>query len=944
LSLAPDAARALAQRWPDPALAWPTAGTDLLALAWAFKDECYAAWSSDPALAVRAADGLRALPRAGATPLQAREIQGLAEWTAGIACLTRGEMAGAVQCFDRAAADLRAAGQPDPAAQSQVPKIMALSMLGEHAAATACAESAQRELLALGNRRAAARVSQNLGVLQLRHDAYAEAARHFREAGVLFARLGDPVNSVLADIGLADTLTAHGDVDEALRIYARGRMRAGNQGLALQLALVDESVALLDLARGQYRPALAGLESARRRYEALAMPQYLAIAEKQLGDAYLELRLLPEALALFDAAVAKFAALALPVEQAWALAQRGRALALLNQAAAADALAAAAALFAAQDNAAGSASVALARAELALAGGGADRLADAAASPGAEAAAAWAGQAVAGFTEAAQADGLGRAEVVQAQAWLQAGRVADADTGFARALARAQAGQQGALRVRCLTGQGLVALARADADKASALFEAAIDALEDQRLALPGDEVRGAFLTDHLVPYLAQYRRALASGDASAALWQLERCRARALDDRLAAGPVAAADDPAQALRERLNWLYRRVRRLHDEGESAAGFMTELWRTEAELLERARRERLAAPLPSGPLAAEFSVQALQAVLQPGDALVVYSVIDDELLAFVVTPHQVRLHRQLAAWPTVADAVQSLRFQLETLRHGAAPVRQHLPALTARTQARLARLHALVWAPLAPQLAACQRVLVVPHGALGAVPFAALCSGADAQPLGWHHQLAMAPSARTALHGLLRPPVAAVTAVALGESSQLPQAAAEARRVAGLFGQGQALVGEQASLAALRRHAQAADVLHLACHAQFRSDNPRFSALHLQDGALTVDQAESLGLRPCTVVLSACETGLADAGAGDEMVGLVRAFLVAGAARVLASQWPVDDDITAGFMACFYGALAQGACPAAALQAAQAATARAHPHPYHWAAFTLFGGW
>ena len=179
---------------------------------------------------------------------------------------------------------------------------------------------------------------------------------------------------------------------------------------------------------------------------------------------------------------------------------------------------------------------------------------------------------------------------------------------------------------------------------------------------------------------------------------------------------------------------------------------------------------------------------------------------------------------------------------------------------------------------------------------------------------------------------------------LGESTRLPHAAVEARLVAGLFPQATVYVGDEATLDALRAHAGEADVIHLACHAQFRSDSPMFSALYLRDGALTAEEVEALSLGPCTVVLSACETGLADHGSGDENIGLVRAFLVAGAARVLASLWPVDDAITAGFMSQFYRALCQGSAPAAALRIAQAEIRRQHPHPFYWAAFTLHGRW
>ena len=927
------AASTLARRLLACAPPWPEAGADVLALAWALKAICYDAWGTEPSLAARAADTLARLFDAGVAPAQAVEIEALADWTAGIALTTRGQMQQAVACFDRAEAGFRQAGLADPAAQTQVPKIMALSMLGRHDAAAACAASTQRELVALGNLASASRVSLNLGALLFRRDQYADAARHYREAAVLFARIGAHEQSVLADIGLADALAALGDFDEALRIYARARMRAAHRQLEVPLALADESIALVDLARGRYRDALAGLASACRRYQALALPQHLAIAEKQLADAYLELRLLPEALALFDSAVSKFRALALPDEQAWALAQRGRAAALLGQDDADDSFAQAAALFVAHGNDVGQAAVALARAELALTSGA-----------GAAALALAAG-AVAGFAAAGQSDGRARAEVVRAQAWLSLGQWAQAGAAFDATLARARDLQQTAIQVRCLTGGGLVAQATGDGVAASAAFEAAITLFEDQRHALPGDEMRSAFLTGHLQPYQARLRIALADGSPAQVLVQLDRFRARALDERLADEPAPADDADLQALRARLNWLYRRASRLLEDGADAtalAALTAQTLQIERDLLEQARRQRLAAPGPSSATPGAFSVEALQHALGDGDVLLAYGVQDDELFACVVRPAQVSLLRHVARWADVLAAVQSVHFQINTLRHGTAPVRGHMPMLLARTQARLGALHALLWAPLAADLQGCRRVLVVPHAQLGMVPFAALHDGQ--RNLGQQFELAVAPSARLALRGLRRPPLRPTRAVALGESSRLVHTAHEAQAVAALFEHGRAFVGDQASLAVLAAQAPAADVLHLACHADFRSDNPRFSALHLHDGALTVERAESLGLKPCTVVLSACETGVAELASGDEMLGLVRAFIVAGAARVLASLWPVDDAVTLAFMARFYGALVAGQSAAAALRSAQAATARDHPHPYFWAAFTLYGGW
>ena len=87
-----------------------------------------------------------------------------------------------------------------------------------------------------------------------------------------------------------------------------------------------------------------------------------------------------------------------------------------------------------------------------------------------------------------------------------------------------------------------------------------------------------------------------------------------------------------------------------------------------------------------------------------------------------------------------------------------------------------------------------------------------------------------------------------------------------------------------------------------------------------------------------------ESGVATASKGDEVIGLVRAFLIAGAARVVASLWPVDDAVTTEFMAAFYSSLRAGASPATALRSAQLEVMKTHPHPFHWAAFAVYDGW
>ncbi len=909
--------------------------------AWTIKAACYAAWLNDPAATAGHARALAELASAAAAE---PEIQAVAAWTAGIADLVRGAMSEAVAGFDRASAGFLQIGQPLHAAQAQVPKTMALSFLGLHDEACACAEQTLQVFTAQGDTISAAKVRLNLGSLYLHRDAYAASAGHYREAAVLFARSGQMQHSVMADIGVADAITALGDFDEAARMYERARLRASHHGLPVLGAIVQESIALLELARGAYQPALAGLERARRAYEQLEMPQQLVLAEKQLADAYLALRLLPEALALYEAALPRFTVLEMLPEQAWTLAQRGRALALLGRADAASAsLQSAAALFAGQDNPVGDAAVALARAELAAAGGDpaqALQLAQAA---------------MRGYGLAAQAEGQLRAELAAAQAWLALGQLAQAATAFQACLARSRALGVLPPQVHAHTGLGQVARQRGDQTAARLAFQSAVLGFEEQRQAVVGDEFRQALLADHLRPYrellaIALQDEAAAASAPERVLQQLEQVRARSMGERLTGAAASAADTELPALRARLNWLYRRLRKVQEEGGASQPVADDLRRCESELLERARRELLASP-DTGPEVARtgaVDLEALAQALRPDEALVEYGVDGDELFACVLRRTGVQLVRRLAGWREVVDGVQAALFQMDTFRHGSAPVARHLAHLERRAVQRLQQVHGLVWAPLEQALQGCRRVLVVPHAQLAALPFAALHDGSDY--IGTGLQVAMAPSARIALHALQHPPENPVErqaerhALVVGESQRLPQAGAEARHVASLFPGSVCLVDEAATLDAVRAAAPAADVIHLACHAQFRSDNPMFSALHLRDGAITAEWLQGLRLKPAVVVLSACETGLAEQGQGDEMLGLVRAFMLAGAARVVAALWPVDDSVTEQFMAAFYRALAAGTGCAAALQRAQLEVRKSWPHPYFWAGFTVQAGW
>jgi CHAT domain-containing protein/Tfp pilus assembly protein PilF len=171
------------------------------------------------------------------------------------------------------------------------------------------------------------------------------------------------------------------------------------------------------------------------------------------------------------------------------------------------------------------------------------------------------------------------------------------------------------------------------------------------------------------------------------------------------------------------------------------------------------------------------------------------------------------------------------------------------------------------------------------------------------------------------------------------------------------GQGMEALGFDANLDSVRSPALSQyRIVHFATHALLDGKNPERSGLVLslvdqrgrrQDGFLDLDQIYNLNLPVDLVVLSACDTALGEEIRGEGLLGLARGFLYAGACRVMASLWNVDDEATSELMAHFYRSMEQdGRSPAAALRLAQIAIAKdgRWRSPFYWAAFQLQGEW
>lgn len=909
-------------------------------LAQTLKDICLDGWSSDPGQALQAAAVLRLLSQTNPDP----KIAALCAWSTGLEALIHGQMEDALVRLEESHARFLALDQPHAAAATQVSKLIALAMLGRYDEAIECGLSAHDVFLTFSDVLAAGKIEHNIGNLYFRRDHYHKAEVFQSSARERFAALNDQKQLATVNNCLANTHAALHKFKSAEQLLEEAVQQAEDSGLTVTQAEIEGNIGTFALLQGRYDRALDYLERSRRRYSLLGMAHQSATAEQEIADAYLELNLAVEAATIYERVIPKFAELGMRAEQARALANHGRATMLLGRTSEAhSALLAARNLYAAEQNEVGAAMVALTNAQL-------DHQQGNYAAAGATALEAERSLAFSGSWHRLLRARWLRGETERAQ-----GHTSEARSILEQTLLEANLKEQPQVARRCYTSLGLVAVMTGDSDEAERAFTRAVELIEALRAPLPGEEFRTAYFSDKLTPYHELVRLCLAGGAnrVAEAFRYVERARARALADALG-GKLTPYPEPRDSferdlqneleeLRHELNYLYNEINRPRTQPRFGQG--------ETQTVQKALRERerktseILRQLQqrSGKVTAygeTIDVAKLQQDLGPDSALVEYTALDDELLAFVVTDKSVEVIRNLGSEKKATAELGQLRFQIDALRHGSERIRRHLPDLRQRTEIHLQSLFDLLLRPI-EQIIDHRRLVIVPHRTLHYLPFQALHDGATY--LISRREVSYAPSAIVFQQCLLRDVPRLRKALFLGVADeQTPRVRDEIEALIPLFPDSVALLDQEATLEALRKQAPEADLLHLACHGQFRPDNPLFSSLRLGDGWLTVRDAYTLNLRCALVVLSACETGVSAVAPGDELIGLARGFLAAGSPSLVMSLWTVDDDATAQLMTTFYKHLCAGESPAAALRRAQLQMMETRPHPFFWAPFVLVG--
>lgn len=795
----------------------------------------------------------------------------------------------------------------------------------------------------------AALAYQNCGIAYELTGRYDEALVAYATAESYYRHLG--LTKYLGEISLnrGVVLLNLGRGSEALAAFELAATIGAEANLTLLHAQALINTGNAHLLLGHYSRSLSAFEQARRLFESLEAlaDEYVLLLDT--AETYLALNLYPEALAAYREVEGLLQNAGMAHERARAL--RGMALALVAQSKFGEAepvLAEATALFHTVGDLPFLSGVKLEQAEILAAQG----------------------EREAALTTIRQA-----LELISANEWPMQQisahlRLADL---FLPDLAAAEqhllSAQQLSgnlmlphLRYRLNQRLGAVRWRQGRTAEAQTLLEAAVEQIEQWRSTLTAEVMRASFLRDKMAAYENLIQVYLAHDDeknTQRAFYTAERAKSRTLVE-LMAGIIDPKEvrqlDPElaarlQNLQADLNGVYNKL--LDYGGESKSKLLGSSLQTRAAELEqeisRLRLQAASAAPTINPFETSLSLEAIQAQLPLDIILLSYYICDNEIMAFVNVQGQMRLARRLGSITEVQRLLQRLAIQWDRFRAGPTFVNQHLNQLEQSARRLLTSLYTLLIEPLEIPLAEAAeaitgqpyKLVIVPHGPLHQIPFHALFDGE--QYLLERFEISYAPSATVFALGHQRVPKRSGSALVFGVSDPLiPAVAAETRAVAQFLDSAEVYTDAQAKLGILQAKATSCSILHLACHGLFRADNPMFSALKLGDGWLTAADVMQFDLSDALVTLSACESGRSQVIAGDEIIGLTRAFLGAGAATLVVSLWLVQDDTTAALMAAWYEQLRSGLGQAAALRAAQLALKARRPHPYYWAPFVLIG--
>ncbi|MEM7030978.1 MAG: CHAT domain-containing protein [Chloroflexota bacterium] len=862
-----------------------------------------------------------------------------------------GELAQARAFIEKARDQYLAIGQQTDALRTNVGLISVLAEIGEYQVALNLAETTLIKITErqdVFNRKEAqlitAAIYRNLGICYELKGQYEDALLALAQADAIYQEFDMIEDQVSLTYCRGSILLNLGRGREALSHFREAAHLADQIDNQLQKIQILNNMGNAYLLLSKYGQSLETLKEARRLVETLDASLDHHIQQGLMADVYLSLNLYPEALVEYHAANEGLTKMGLGYQRAWVLWGLGATyIAQMDWATAVPVLDEAAELFAQAGNQQLQASVMLEQADLL------DQQNER-------------GQALQLAQRAQALVSGGDWPVQQAYCLLRLADLVLPDMSLAESLLRdAQQIMETLalphLRYRTRQRLGHLYLLQERYEDAETLLQAAISEIEQHRGDLAQETVRASFLRDKLMAYEDLIQLYLIRGNEESlqkALQITEQTKSRTLIEflhGLVETKQLVDNEPEkqqqlETLQADLNIIYNQALRGTHEGER--GIRWQMLHQKAKSLEdEISRIRLELADHQGtPMIGETaSIVNIQAQLPPTLTVLSYHLLGEEILVFIFQAGHLHVQRHLASAAAIQCLLQEL--DMEWTRFQADPIFLHrqMAYLERSVQQVLYRLYQYLIQPIEEWLPSSDmftpELAIVPHGFLHQIPFQALFNGksyliddfeivyAPNVSLLTHRQ--QAQSARNNQMG--------VFAVS---DSLIPHVTNEARTIANIYPETNLYLNDAATLEVFREQIKHFGLLHLACHGLFRPDSPMFSSLQLYDGWLTAIDVMSLDLKDTFVTLSACESGRSDALRSDEILGLTRAFLGAGAQAIVVSLWLVEDITTATLMTDFYEHLYQGDGTAAALRRAQQKLRAQYPHPYYWAPFIVVG--
>ena len=823
--------------------------------------------------------------------------------------------------------------------------LQSLIHLGRYQDALASAQEARRIFKRHGDLLRLARLDSNVGNILFRQNRFREALALYERAQAQLANVGEPQDVAAVLINTAVCCTFLNEFQKALDTYHLARRHCQTHDMPLLVAQADYNIAYLHYLRGEYTRALELYRAAEKQSDEVGDAHFRALCDLDRSELYLELNLNDEARELAARAVVRFEKLGLTYEAAMAVTnlataasrqgETKRAIELFDRARE---------LFTGEGNQVWLALVDFYQALVLYRdqrGPQAQRLCR---------------RALKQFSLASLPGKAALCELLLARLELDAGDPRAAERACRAAMEKAKATQSPMLNYQAYFVLGLIREAQGEPQAAYAAFERSCAGLEQLRSHLGAEDMKVAFFKDKPAVYESLVAIGLTLGPErqrqEAAFGYIEQAKSRSLADLIAfrastLAPRVESDlsDEVHTLRQQVNWHTRQIELEEMRREKRSARRIETLRRRARTLEkrlvksvraiRATDQEFAA-LQGG---AAFTLEEIRDVLTPGTVLLEYYQARDQIYACVLGRE--RLHVEpVASALVVRKLLRLLQFQLSKCALGSQYPGAATDRLRGATEAHLTELYSILVAPIRDRLQA-EHLVIVPHGLLHFVPFHALLDGA--RFLIDEFTISYAPSASVyRLCCAKRPPSDGKALIMGVPDARAPYIVEEVQAVARTFPGAHVFLGEEATADCLSTYGPTSPFVHIATHGLFRRDNPMFSSIRLGNGPLSVIDLYQLRLSAELVTLSGCSTGLNAIVAGDELLGLVRGLLYAGAQAVLLTLWDAYDMSTADFMESFYKNLQSSSNKARAVQLGMRDLRERYPHPFYWAPFVLIG--